>query len=83
MSKPDPEEFDRLTLSRAIQYGFRLQRKESSTGELVFEWRAPNSDTGPQFASRRIALEWMDTFLEHTPAHGISLFPKESDTSDT
>jgi hypothetical protein len=80
MSQPDPEEFDRLTLGRAIQHGFRLERNQSSTGDLVFVWRGPNADTGPQFASRRIALEWMDTFLEHTPAQGISL---PSTTSDT
>ena len=67
-SKDDRE---RAILSRAAAIGFRLFQYETGTGRLVWEWRR-GLEPRPQFVTRRVALHWMNQFLEREGAKSDS-----------
>ncbi len=55
--------------ARAAEEGFQLVQFETTSGQLVWEWRRGN-EPKPQFVNRRIALHYMDDLLNriHTAA---------------
>ncbi|MFN8028650.1 MAG: hypothetical protein U0W40_20530 [Acidimicrobiia bacterium] len=53
---------DESVLARARDLGFDLVTYESSSGQLIYEWRR-GDEPRPQFVTRRVALLWMDEFL--------------------
>jgi hypothetical protein len=55
---------DRVLLARALDAGYRLMQRELATGVLVWEWEHGDAPR-PQFASRHVALHWMNQVLEN------------------
>ena len=78
MANADDAELERSVAARAFQHDFRLMQRETDEGQVVFEWARPSElSPGPQFVSRRLAIEWMTAWLDGpTPAHGVSLPPQ-------
>src|SRR5262245_8999848 len=68
---------DRVILGRAAQYGLRLVQRPVDNGTLVYEWQWIDAgETSPSFASRRLALEYISSFLDGpTPSGGLVLPP--------
>jgi hypothetical protein len=52
------------TVARAAEQGFRLARYTTDNGHLVWEWRH-GLEPRPQFVARRVAIHWMNEWLEH------------------
>jgi hypothetical protein len=61
------DQLEQLTLNRAADRGFDLLTYETEQGHSIFEWRR-NEEPGPQFPTRRAALEWMTERLADPPA---------------
>jgi hypothetical protein len=69
----NPDGRDEFILVRAAQDNFRLFEREADNGQVTFEWRwGKRRYPGPEFVSRRHAIDWMAEYLEgDTPGHGI------------
>jgi len=68
------EELEQVVIGRANQYDFMLFQVETDTGQVVFEWRLKGQRLGLQFVSRRVAVDWMEGWLDgETPAGGLTL----------
>jgi len=70
---PNPDRRDEFILERASNDNFQLVERETDSGQLMFEWRwGKRRYPGPEFVSRRHAIDWMAEYLEgQTPGHGI------------
>jgi hypothetical protein len=54
-------------LATAHAHGFDLVEYVTSTGQTVWEWRR-GDEPRPQFASARVARQWMSEWLDRTTA---------------
>ena len=62
------DDADRL-IERAARAGFILAEFETSTGQRVLEWRR-GDEPRPQFATERVARQWMAEWLDRTEPEG-------------
>jgi hypothetical protein len=51
-------------VARAAEQGFRLIHYRTDSGRLVWEWHH-GLEPRPQFVARRVAIHWMNEWLEH------------------
>jgi hypothetical protein len=59
--RPPSTEADAV-VQAAAGAGFELHHYETSTGQIIWEWRR-GDDPRPQFVNRRVALRWMTDWL--------------------
>jgi hypothetical protein len=71
---PSSDVRDEVIIERAAQDDFLLFERETDNGQVMFEWRwGKRRYPGPEFVSRRHAIDWMAEYLEgDTPGHGIN-----------
>jgi hypothetical protein len=55
---------DQSVIARAADAGFRLAAYETPARRRAWEWRR-GDEPRPQFTNRRVAVHWMEEFLEH------------------
>jgi hypothetical protein len=60
---PDPT--TEPLIEAAARDGFALVQYETTTGQVVWEWRR-GDEPRPQFVTRRVALVWMEEWLGHS-----------------
>ena len=64
LTDPLAEELEQqAVIAQAAHAGFQLVQHETGVGQLVWEWRR-GDEPRPQFVTRRVAVHWMQEFLE-------------------